>query len=114
MSEMTSVRISVTVADNASPKFTSKEYSAEISEAIRIGSFVGMVSAHSQSSVMYEVKDGNIGDAFNINPHSGSIVTQRALDFETLPIYTLTVQVTKHGGLIGSSLPGGTTLGRAL
>uniref|UniRef100_A0A8I6ADX6 FAT atypical cadherin 1 n=1 Tax=Rattus norvegicus TaxID=10116 RepID=A0A8I6ADX6_RAT len=99
MSEMTSVRISVTVADNASPKFTSKEYSAEISEAIRIGSFVGMVSAHSQSSVMYEVKDGNIGDAFNINPHSGSIVTQRALDFETLPIYTLTVQGTNMAGL---------------
>ncbi|XP_055449636.1 protocadherin Fat 1 isoform X3 [Psammomys obesus] len=99
MSEMTSVRISVTVADNASPKFTSKEYSVEISEALRIGSFVGMVSAHSQSSVMYEIKEGNVGDTFAINPHSGSIITQRALDFETLPIYTLIVQGTNMAGL---------------
>ncbi|XP_060237640.1 protocadherin Fat 1 isoform X3 [Meriones unguiculatus] len=99
MSEMTSVRIAVTVADNASPKFTSKEYSVEISEALRIGSFVGMVSAHSQSSVMYEIKEGNVGDTFAINPHSGSIITQRALDFETLPIYTLIVQGTNMAGL---------------
>ncbi|XP_040587830.1 protocadherin Fat 1 isoform X7 [Mesocricetus auratus] len=99
MSEMTSVHVAVTVADNASPKFTSKEYSVEISEAVGIGTFVGMVSAHSQSSVMYEIKDGNIGDAFDINPHSGSIVTQKALDFETLSIYTLTVQGTNMAGL---------------
>ncbi|KAM7328677.1 hypothetical protein ACRRTK_012769 [Alexandromys fortis] len=99
MNEMTAVHIAVTVADNASPKFTSKEYSVEISEAVSVGTFVGMVSAHSQSSVMYEIKDGNVGDAFDINPHSGSIVTQKALDFETLPIYTLTVQGTNMAGL---------------
>ncbi|MEJ1285075.1 hypothetical protein NN561_016065 [Cricetulus griseus] len=99
MSEMTSVHIAVTVADNASPKFTSKEYSVEISEAVGIGTFVGMVSAHSQSSVMYEIKDGNVGDAFDINPHSGSIITQKDLDFETLSIYTLTVQGTNMAGL---------------
>ncbi|XP_075842741.1 protocadherin Fat 1 isoform X2 [Microtus pennsylvanicus] len=99
MNEMTSVHIAVTVADNASPKFTSKEYSVEISEAVSIGTFVGMVSAHSQSSVMYEIKDGNVGDTFDINPHSGSIVTQKALDFETLPIYTLIVQGTNMAGL---------------
>uniref|UniRef100_A0A8D1Y0Z8 FAT atypical cadherin 1 n=1 Tax=Sus scrofa TaxID=9823 RepID=A0A8D1Y0Z8_PIG len=99
MSEMTSVRIFVTIADNASPKFTSKEYSFEISETISIGSFVGMVTAHSQSSVIYEIKDGNIADAFDINPHSGSIITQKALDFEMLPVYTLTIQGTNMAGL---------------
>ncbi|KAF6084027.1 FAT atypical cadherin 1 [Phyllostomus discolor] len=99
MSEITSVRIFVTIADNASPKFTSKEYSVEISETIGIGSFVGMVTAHSQSSVVYEIKDGNVADAFDINPHSGSIVTQKALDFEALPVYTLTVQGTNMAGL---------------
>uniref|UniRef100_A0A8C9UTT2 FAT atypical cadherin 1 n=1 Tax=Spermophilus dauricus TaxID=99837 RepID=A0A8C9UTT2_SPEDA len=99
MSEMTSVHIFVTIADSAAPKFTSKEYSVEISEITSIGSFVGLVTAHSQSSVIYEIKDGNIGDAFDINPHSGSIITQKALDFETLPIYTLTVQGTNMAGL---------------
>uniref|UniRef100_A0A2K5NBY5 FAT atypical cadherin 1 n=1 Tax=Cercocebus atys TaxID=9531 RepID=A0A2K5NBY5_CERAT len=99
MSEVTSVRIFVTVADNAPPKFTSKDYSVEISETVSIGSFVGMVTAHSQSSVVYEIKDGNIGDAFGINPHSGSIITQKALDFETLPVYTLIIQGTNMAGL---------------
>uniref|UniRef100_A0A8C5V9H3 FAT atypical cadherin 1 n=1 Tax=Microcebus murinus TaxID=30608 RepID=A0A8C5V9H3_MICMU len=99
MSEITSVHVFVTIADNASPKFTSKEYSVEISETVSIGSFVGMVTAHSQSSVVYEIKDGNIGDAFDINPHSGSIITQKALDFETLPVYTLIIQGTNMAGL---------------
>ncbi|CAK6442579.1 unnamed protein product [Pipistrellus nathusii] len=99
LSEITSVHIFVTIADNAAPRFTSKEYSVEISETVGIGSFVGMVTAHSQSSVVYEIRDGNTADAFTINPHSGSIVTQRALDFETLPVYTLTVQGTNMAGL---------------
>uniref|UniRef100_A0A452U765 FAT atypical cadherin 1 n=1 Tax=Ursus maritimus TaxID=29073 RepID=A0A452U765_URSMA len=99
MSEIASVRVVVTIADNASPKFTSKEYSVEISETVGIGSFVGMVTAHSQSSVVYEIKDGNIADAFDINPHSGSIITQKALDFETLPVYTLIIQGTNMAGL---------------
>uniref|UniRef100_A0ABI7X6D8 FAT atypical cadherin 1 n=1 Tax=Felis catus TaxID=9685 RepID=A0ABI7X6D8_FELCA len=99
MSEITSVHVFVTIADNASPKFTSKEYSVEISETVGIGSFVGMVTAQSQSSVVYEIKDGNVADAFDINPHSGSIVTQKALDFETLPIYTLIIQGTNMAGL---------------
>nr|XP_047934269.1 protocadherin Fat 1 isoform X2 [Anser cygnoides] len=99
MSEVTSVHIFVTVSDNAAPKFTAKEYSTEISESASIGSFVGMVTAYSQSSVVYEIKDGNIGDAFAINPNSGVIVSQKILDFETLPVYTLTVQGTNMAGL---------------
>ncbi|KAJ7405115.1 Protocadherin Fat 3 [Willisornis vidua] len=99
MSEVTSVHIFVTVSDNASPKFTAKEYSTEISESASIGSFVGMVTAYSQSSVVYEIKDGNTDDAFAINPNSGVIVSQKILDFETLPFYTLTVQGTNMAGL---------------
>uniref|UniRef100_A0A8C9FPQ9 Cadherin domain-containing protein n=1 Tax=Pavo cristatus TaxID=9049 RepID=A0A8C9FPQ9_PAVCR len=75
------------------------EYSTEISESASIGSFVGMVTAYSLSSVVYEIKDGNIGDVFAINPNSGVIVSQKALDFETLPVYTLTVQGTNMAGL---------------
>ncbi|XP_025063474.1 protocadherin Fat 1 isoform X5 [Alligator sinensis] len=99
LSEVTSVHIFVTVSDNAAPKFTSKEYSTEISEGTGIGSFVGMVTAYSQSSVVYEIKDGNIGDAFDINPNSGVVTSQKILDFETLPVYTLTVQGTNMAGL---------------
>ncbi|XP_060102406.1 protocadherin Fat 1 isoform X1 [Heteronotia binoei] len=98
MSEVTSVHLSVTISDNASPKFTMKEYSTEISESSNIGSFVGMVTAYSQSSVVYEIKDGNVGDVFTVNPNSGVITSQKTLDFETLPFYTLTVQGTNMAG----------------
>ncbi|XP_066489067.1 protocadherin Fat 1 isoform X4 [Tiliqua scincoides] len=98
MSEVTSVHISVTISDNAPPRFTMKEYSTEISEGSSIGSFIGMVTAYSQSSVVYEIKDGNIGDVFTVNPNSGVITTQKMLDFEMLPFYTLTVQGTNMAG----------------
>ncbi|XP_053110313.1 protocadherin Fat 1 isoform X2 [Hemicordylus capensis] len=98
MSEVTSVHISVTISDNASPKFTKKEYSTEISEGSSIGSFIEMVTAYSQSSVVYEIKDGNIDNVFTINPNSGVITSQKILDFESLPFYTLIVQGTNMAG----------------
>ncbi|XP_053315030.1 protocadherin Fat 1 [Spea bombifrons] len=99
MSQIVSVYITVTISDNAAPRFTTKEFSAEISEAARIGTFVQLLSIRSQSSVVYEIKDGNIGDSFDINPSSGILITQKQLDFETLPSYVLTVQATNMAGL---------------
>ncbi|KAG8592191.1 hypothetical protein GDO81_000433 [Engystomops pustulosus] len=99
MSQITSVHILVTVSDNAAPKFMKKEYSAEISESVRIGSFVAMLSTHSQSSVTYEIKRGNTVNAFEINPNSGVVITQKHLDFETVASYTLTIQATNMAGL---------------
>lgn len=98
MSEVASVHISVTISDNAAPKFTMKEYSTKVSEGSGVGSFIGMVTAYSQSSVIYEIRDGNVGDVFAINPNSGVITSQRRLDYETLPFYTLTVQGTNMAG----------------
>ncbi|KAM8938795.1 protocadherin Fat 1 isoform 2-T2 [Pelodytes ibericus] len=99
MSHIASVYIYVTMSDNAAPKFTKKEFSAEISEAARIGTFVALLSIHSQSSVTYEIKDGNIGNTFDINPSSGFLITQKQLDYETIPSYSLTVQATNMAGL---------------
>ncbi|KAM4809573.1 LOW QUALITY PROTEIN: protocadherin Fat 1 [Rhinophrynus dorsalis] len=99
LSQLTTVHILVTISDNAAPKFTKREYSSEISEAARIGSFVAMISTYSQSSVIYEIKDGNIKNSFDINPNSGVIITQKQLDFETSPTYILTIQATNMAGL---------------
>uniref|UniRef100_A0A4W3J9S8 FAT atypical cadherin 1b n=1 Tax=Callorhinchus milii TaxID=7868 RepID=A0A4W3J9S8_CALMI len=99
MSAITIVRIYVTISDNAAPKFLLKEYSTDISEGARIGSFVILVTASSQSSIVYEIKDGNTDGAFDINPNSGVIVTQKALDIEQLASYTLTIQATNMAGL---------------
>ncbi|XP_075052740.1 protocadherin Fat 1 isoform X1 [Mixophyes fleayi] len=99
MSQITSVHILVTVSDNAAPKFMKKEYSAEISESARVGSFVAMLSTYSQSSVTHEIKSGNVMNVFDINPNSGVVITQKHLDYETTPSYTLTVQATNMAGL---------------
>ncbi|XP_069487651.1 protocadherin Fat 1 isoform X1 [Ambystoma mexicanum] len=98
LNEVTAVRIVVTISDNAAPKFTLPAYATEISEGAKVGSFVVMITAYSQSSVVYEIKEGNIEDAFDINPNSGVIVTKKLLDFETLASYTLTVQATNMAG----------------
>ncbi|XP_066574333.1 protocadherin Fat 1a isoform X3 [Amia ocellicauda] len=99
LSVLTTVHIAVTISDNAAPKFAKAEFSAEVSESVIIGSFVGLVSASSQSSVFFEIKDGNINSAFDINPNSGVVITQKLLDYETLPSYKLTVQGTNMAAL---------------
>lgn len=42
-------------------------------------------------ALTYTIVDGNIGDAFAIDPATGEITLANALDFETLAAYTLTV-----------------------
>ncbi|XP_051784464.1 protocadherin Fat 1a isoform X3 [Erpetoichthys calabaricus] len=99
LSTLTEVHIFVTISDNAKPKFTMNEYLTEISETAITGSSVGLVATHSQSSVVYEIKDGNTGSAFDINPNSGVVFTQKILDYESLPSYKLTIQATNMVGL---------------
>ncbi|KAG9335984.1 hypothetical protein JZ751_003383 [Albula glossodonta] len=99
LSATVTVHIDVTVSDNAAPRFAEKEFSAEVSETAPAGSFVSLVAASSQSSVFYQIKDGNVNGAFDINPNSGVVVTQRALDYETQPSYKLIVQGTNMAGL---------------
>uniref|UniRef100_A0A667WI06 FAT atypical cadherin 1a n=1 Tax=Myripristis murdjan TaxID=586833 RepID=A0A667WI06_9TELE len=103
MSTTATVHIVVTVSDNAAPRFTEKEFAAEISESAHPGSFVSLVTALSQSSVFYQIKDGNINSAFDINPNSGVVVTQRALDFETTSEYKLIIQGTNMAGLASNT-----------
>ncbi|XP_030643540.1 protocadherin Fat 1a isoform X2 [Chanos chanos] len=92
------VDIMVTISDNAKPKFAQKDFSAEVSESALPGTFVSLLTATSQSSVFYQIKEGNINGVFDINPNSGVVVTQRALDFETIPTYKLTIQGTNMAG----------------
>uniref|UniRef100_A0A672IDN9 FAT atypical cadherin 1a n=1 Tax=Salarias fasciatus TaxID=181472 RepID=A0A672IDN9_SALFA len=103
LSATTTVHIVVTVSDNAAPRFTEKEFSAEVSESVLPGSFVSLVTAISQSSVFYQIKSGNIGNVFDINPNSGVVVTQQALDYETTPQYRLIIQGTNMAGLASNA-----------
>ncbi|XP_061108849.1 protocadherin Fat 1 isoform X2 [Conger conger] len=103
LSALTTIHITVTISDNAKPKFAEREFSTEISEMAAVGSFVSAVTASSQSSVFYQIKDGNVNGAFDINPSSGVVVIRRTLDYETLCLYRLTVQGTNMAGMVSNA-----------
>lgn len=103
LSTTAAVRIAVTVSDNAVPRFTEREFSAEVSESVHPGSFVSMVTADSQSSIFYQIKGGNINNAFDVNPNSGVVVTQKALDYEAASQYKLVIQGTNMAGLASNA-----------
>uniref|UniRef100_A0A8C4NQR0 FAT atypical cadherin 3a n=1 Tax=Dicentrarchus labrax TaxID=13489 RepID=A0A8C4NQR0_DICLA len=99
LSTTTIVRIAVTLSDNAGPKFPQPEYQAEITENAVIGTSVTTVSAVSQSTLTYDIKQGNTNRVFQINQYSGVITTQKPLDYETTASYTLIVQATNMAGM---------------
>uniref|UniRef100_A0A8I3PIG2 Protocadherin Fat 3 n=1 Tax=Canis lupus familiaris TaxID=9615 RepID=A0A8I3PIG2_CANLF len=103
MSATAIVRISVTMSDNSHPKFTHKDYQAEVNENVDIGTSVILISAISQSTLIYEVKDGNIDGIFTVNPYSGVITTRKALDYERTSSYQLIVQATNMAGMASNA-----------
>lgn len=103
LSTTTIVRIAITLSDNASPKFPQPEYQAEITENAVVGSSVTTVSAISQSTLTYEIKQGNIDHVFQINQYSGVITTQKPVDYETTTTYTLIVQAINMAGMASNA-----------
>lgn len=94
------VHISVTLSDNAAPKFPQNEYQAEIKENVVVGTSVTTVTAVSHSTLTYDIKQGNTDRVFQINPYSGVITTQKSPDYETAPSFTLTVQAINMAGMV--------------
>lgn len=103
LSTTTVVRISVTLSDNAGPKFPQPEYQAEVTENVVVGTSVTTVNAVSQSTLTYDIKQGNADRVFQINQYSGVITTQKLLDFETTASYTLIVQATNMAGMASNA-----------
>ncbi|XP_043112794.1 protocadherin Fat 1 [Puntigrus tetrazona] len=92
LSVVTIAKIIATISDNTKPQFPFSSISAEVSESVPVGSFVTLVSAFSQSTIYYHIKEGNVNSAFDINPNSGAVITRKKLDFETISSYKLIVQ----------------------
>ncbi|XP_039647055.1 protocadherin Fat 3a isoform X7 [Perca fluviatilis] len=103
LSTTTIVRIAVTLSDNAGPKFPQPEYQAEITENAVVGTSVTIISAVSQSTLTYDIKQGNTDRVFQINQYSGVICTQKHLDYETTASYTLIVQATNMAGMASNA-----------
>ena len=88
------VHILLTMADSAAPRFVHSHYATEVYENQPIGHFIIHVEARSQSSLFYEILEGNTDGMFQINPSTGIIMTKQYLDFEKTRFYNLTVQVS--------------------
>lgn len=74
----------------------------QIDENGSVGTVVGVVSASDPDAgqlLSFAITGGNTGGAFAINPATGqiSVVNTSVLDFETTPVFQLTVQVADDG-----------------
>ncbi|KAM3601137.1 uncharacterized protein V6R79_008280 [Siganus canaliculatus] len=98
-----SVRISLILSDYSNPKFSQKEYQAEIMENSTIGTHVTTVSALSRSALFYDITRGNEDLCFFINHHTGVISTRRLLDFEQTTSYFLVVHALSMAGVEAST-----------
>ncbi|XP_056910340.1 protocadherin Fat 3 isoform X4 [Takifugu flavidus] len=87
-----SARVSLMLSDYSSPKFSQKEYQAEIMENGTVGTHVATVTALSRSALFYDISRGNEDLSFYINHHTGVINTRKRLDFEQTPSYFLVVR----------------------
>ncbi|KAE8287468.1 Protocadherin Fat 3 FAT tumor suppressor-like protein 3 Precursor [Larimichthys crocea] len=98
-----SVHISLILSDLSNPKFSQKEYQAEIMENSTIGTHVTTVSALSRSALTYDITQGNEDHCFFINHHTGVISTRRLLDFEQTTSYFLVVHALSMAGVEAST-----------
>ncbi|XP_048512093.1 fat-like cadherin-related tumor suppressor homolog isoform X4 [Athalia rosae] len=88
------VHVMVTMADNAPPRFLHRELAAEIYENQQTGTYVKHVEARSTSSLQFELREGNVGDTFFVDPSTGVITTKNQLDYEERKFYNLTIAAT--------------------
>lgn len=103
LSTTTMVHISVTLSDNAGPKFPQKEYLAVVTENVAVGTSIVTVGAVSQTTLTYDIKQGNADGSFRINQYSGVITTRRSLDYEKTTSYSLIVQAINMAGMASNA-----------
>nr|CAH7769494.1 unnamed protein product [Callosobruchus chinensis] len=97
-------QVIVTVQDgNDPPEFLQNHYEAEISEGAKIGTKVITVKAVDKdvrtqnNQFSYTIINGNIERVFKIDPQTGDIQTERNLDRETIPHYSLVIGAIDTG-----------------
>ncbi|XP_022240676.1 fat-like cadherin-related tumor suppressor homolog isoform X3 [Limulus polyphemus] len=83
------------------PKFSRRQYMAKIREDQPVGSVIMILSAHDSDldaggKVHYEL-EGNVTSIFQIDPEMGVVRLAGMLDFESRPIFNLTVIARDKG-----------------
>lgn len=91
--EPTKVTVRILDLNDCPPKFTSQVYEQSIIFPAVRDSEVVLVTAHdADSAVSYSISDGNLHDAFSINPSTGVITVNNATGFRSF--YQLGVEAS--------------------
>ena len=87
--------------ESCPPEFDDMSYAFDVAEDAEVDDVVGTVSAtdpDTGDTVSYAITAGNTGNAFAIGSGTGEITVAAALDHETTPSYTLTVEAEDDHG----------------
>jgi len=106
LTDTAAITVDLTNANEA-PSLVAASFA--IDENSTAGSLVGNIAAtdpDAGETFSYAILAGNSGGAFALDPTTGQITVANpsALDFETMPSFSLTVQVTDAGGLSGTRM----------
>ncbi len=96
-----------TRACNRPPEFAPEVYAFSVDEEALAGTAVGMVSATDPDdgdTLSYAITAGNGAGHFAVDGGTGEITVAGALDYETTPSYTLTVEARDNGGLTDTAM----------
>lgn len=75
-------------------RFSKKSFTVQILENEHAGTLVEHLDVRASSSLFFEMSGGNLGNAFTVNPSTGSVTTVRPLDREHVDFYNLTISAT--------------------
>ncbi len=93
--------ITINLLDQNDPPVITPGQGFTVLENSSLGTPVGTVLANDEDghTISYSIVGGNTGNAFAIDPSSGQIIvrTPSAVDFETNPVFNLTIQATDDG-----------------
>ena len=96
LSATVAVVIRIVNVDDHAPHFTLSTYQTRISENANVSDSVLQVSATDLdpgSTLTYSITGGNTQNAFTIDASTGLVSVARLLDRETIPFYSLSIQV---------------------
>ena len=95
-SEPSGVASATTTECPKPPEFSESTYGFSVSEGAAVGAAVGAVSAIDPNgdTVTFSITAGNDAGAFAIGSATGAITVAAALDHDTTPTYTLTVEAS--------------------
>ncbi len=84
---------------NRLPLFVPAQFS--VAENAQLGTEVGIVSASDfdNDTLTYAIIDGGAADAFEVNAITGAITVSKALDFESIPVCSLTIGASDGSGV---------------